>query len=314
MLPEALPYHLKVRDHLQGQASTWEFFSAARTREEQEGSLQPELLKDCRPLTREKDAELYAQIDLARERLGLAAIGVTACEEEAANAAARIIFLRRQAFLVLAGPVLESTAAERLAVIARALSLVRLYTLEDGTLEIADRIVTAMAHHPASDASCRETARLFQLHTALFCDRGVLAVTGDGVDGSGEQGEQGVARPGEGTADLNRLDMNRLDLFGQAALYALTRGILWELLQPEEFRTDLTLRMAHQYFPDLSWPGAGTGAVRERLVATLSGAAVNVHDYFSYLLQDIAQADPSLAVRLGERVRAFAEETQLSVK
>jgi hypothetical protein len=35
MLPEALPYHLKVRDHFRQQTSVWEFFSAARTRKEQ---------------------------------------------------------------------------------------------------------------------------------------------------------------------------------------------------------------------------------------------------------------------------------------
>jgi hypothetical protein len=35
MLPEALPYHLRVRDHFRQQTSVWEFFSAAPTREEQ---------------------------------------------------------------------------------------------------------------------------------------------------------------------------------------------------------------------------------------------------------------------------------------
>lgn len=35
MLPEALPYHLRVRDHFRQQTSVWEFFSAAPPREEQ---------------------------------------------------------------------------------------------------------------------------------------------------------------------------------------------------------------------------------------------------------------------------------------
>jgi hypothetical protein len=38
MLPEALPYHLRVRDHFRQQTSVWEFFSAAPTREEQLGA------------------------------------------------------------------------------------------------------------------------------------------------------------------------------------------------------------------------------------------------------------------------------------
>jgi hypothetical protein len=32
---QALPYHLKVRDHFAQQAKTWNFFAANKTKEEQ---------------------------------------------------------------------------------------------------------------------------------------------------------------------------------------------------------------------------------------------------------------------------------------
>jgi hypothetical protein len=46
----------------------------------------------------------------------------------------------------------------------------------DGELEVADRIIAAIANNPASEASYYETARLFRLYTEIFCDRGAYNV------------------------------------------------------------------------------------------------------------------------------------------
>jgi hypothetical protein len=46
MLLEPLPYHLKVRDHFKQQKNTWDFFAAARTKEDQLTQFQTELLKN----------------------------------------------------------------------------------------------------------------------------------------------------------------------------------------------------------------------------------------------------------------------------
>jgi hypothetical protein len=62
MLPEALPYHLKVRDYFRSHASTWELFSAVRTREEQLAAFQTDLLKNTYQFSREGEPGLFGTI------------------------------------------------------------------------------------------------------------------------------------------------------------------------------------------------------------------------------------------------------------
>ena len=183
MLPQALPYQLKVRDYFKQQASTWEFFAASRTREEQLVSFQTELLKNTYQFRRGTDTALYEKIDLVREKLELGALPVTAYQAQNANDPelnASIVYLHREAHLVFSGPILERlNEGELLAVIAHELTHIRLYTLPDGDLEVADRIITAIANNYNSEPPYYETARLFRLYTEIFCDRGAYAVLGD---------------------------------------------------------------------------------------------------------------------------------------
>ena len=183
MLPQALPYQLKVRDYFKQQASTWEFFAAARTREEQLISFKTELLKNTYQFRRGTDTALYEKIDLVSEKLELGDLPITAYQAQNANDPelnASIVYLHREAHLVFSGPILERlNEAELLAVIAHELTHIRLYTLLDGDLEVADRIITAIANNYNSDPPYYETARLFRLYTEIFCDRGAYAVLGD---------------------------------------------------------------------------------------------------------------------------------------
>jgi predicted DNA-binding WGR domain protein len=68
---------------------------------------------------------------------------------------------------------------ELLAVLAHELTHVQLYTQLNGEVEVADRIITAMANNGGSTSAHYETARLFKLYTEIFCDRGAYAVTGN---------------------------------------------------------------------------------------------------------------------------------------
>jgi len=213
MLPEALPYHLKVRDHFKQQTSTWEFFAAAHTREEQLAAFKTELLKNTYQFRPETDKALYEKIDLAREKLGLGALPVTVYQAQFANDPelnASIVYLHQEAHIVFSGPIVERlNDAELLAVIAHELSHVRLFGFFDGELEVADRIITAIANNynseppyyaenwpngkipsfpqtsydgPSAGVSVTpfvETARLFKLYTEIYCDRGAYTVVGD---------------------------------------------------------------------------------------------------------------------------------------
>jgi hypothetical protein len=184
MLPEALPYQLKVRDFFRQQTSTWEFFTAARTREEQLIAFQTELLKNTYRFSRDSEPALFGKIDRAREQLGLGTLPVMAYQATYAHPGnelnASVIYLHQEAHLVFSGPILERLNEEELlAVIAHELTHVRLYTLLNGDLEVADRIITSIANHRNSDSVYLETARLFKLYTEIYCDRGAYAVLGD---------------------------------------------------------------------------------------------------------------------------------------
>ncbi len=216
MLPEALPYHLKVRDFFRRQTSTWEFFAAARTREAQLIAFQTELLKNTYQFNRDNEPALFEKIDRVREQLELGTLPVMAYQAQYTHSGnelnASVIYLDQQAHLVFSGPILEKLNEEELlAVIAHELTHVRLYTVLNGDLEVADRIITSIANHrdgdmprsagkeysgnmppfpqssydwPSAGASMTpyvETARLFKLYTEIYCDRGAYAVLGDPV-------------------------------------------------------------------------------------------------------------------------------------
>lgn len=112
----------------------------------------------------------------------------------------------------------------------------------------------------------------------------------------------------EGPIDLEQLDPNARD-----TLYALTRDVLLELLQPEWARTTAVTHLVHRYFPDWSWPEGSDTGVSARLVTTLANAQINVHEYFAWVLLDFIRADPSLEQRLLERALVFAEASGLLV-
>ncbi|HXB07609.1 MAG TPA: hypothetical protein VNW04_10845 [Puia sp.] len=333
MLPEALSYQLKVRDHFKQQTATWEFFAATRTREEQLVSFQTELLKNTYQFQRETDAGLYAQIDLALERLGLGPIPVTAYQAQYTNEVegnASIVYLHQEAHLVFSGPIRQRlNETELLAVIAHQLTHIHLSTLLAGELEVAGRIITAIGNDHQSSASYFETARLFRLYTEIYCDRGAFAVVGysdaiiTGLEKAAgnvirtqairlwqdqrEAAEPAITKMVEGPADLDRLD-----LFTQASLHSLTLELVLDLLWPEWARTPAVLGLVHQYFPALSWNGTAETGVGEKLGTILATAQSNIREYFSYLLLDFALADPSLENQLLGRAIAFAEEAGLS--
>jgi hypothetical protein len=264
MLPEALPYHLRVRDHFRQQTSTWEFFTTALTREEQ----------------------------------------LSAAERQART---------------------------------------QLYTLGNGELEIAGRIVTAITDREASEPSYLETARLFNLYTRIYGDRCAGEVTDDPAhpeyplrvralqlwQEKQEAADPEISRMIEGPRELGRLD-----IFSQAMIRELTKDFIFEFLRPEWIRTPPVTALAYAYFTDLRWEEADvedlaaddlggnsrgeeadrsfSHGVRALLREGLGGAHGSIRDYFAFVLLDLVLADPALEERLTNRARAFAAGLNLT--
>jgi hypothetical protein len=232
----------------------------------------------------------------------------------------------------------ELSAAERQA-------RMQLYTLGNGELEVAGRIVTAIVDREDSESSYLETARLFNLYTRIYGDRCEGQVTADPADAEyplrvrvlqlwQEQGQEAapeISRIVEGPRELGRLD-----IFSQARLRDLTRALILEYLRPGWIRTPSVTALAYAYFADLTWeegeaaPVDGTADVpddgsrghvadrhfssgaRVRLAEGLAGEHGSVRDYFAFVLLDLVMADASLEERSANRARAFAAELQLA--
>jgi len=181
MLSEPLPYHVKIRDYFKRQSGIWSFFSAARQREEQLAVFKTELLKNTYQFHSDSDPLLYKKIHIACEKLGLSGLPVTAYQavhEPEPNAS--IACLPNEAHIVFSGNLLQLLNEEELlALIAHELGHMKLNALLNGELETSDRIITAIANSPDSQAAHYETARLFRLYTEIYCDREAYGVLGD---------------------------------------------------------------------------------------------------------------------------------------
>ncbi|MHA4809260.1 M48 family metalloprotease [Flavitalea flava] len=185
MVLQALPYHLKVRDHFKEQKKTWDFFAASHTKEDQITSFKTELLKNTYKFQPGTDPLIYEKIAMAKERLDLGALPVTAYQAhftDESDLNASIVYLHNEAHLVFSGNLHQRLDEdELLALIAHELTHVKLYTCLGGDLEITERIITSIANHNRSEASYYETARLFRLYTEIYCDRGAYAVVGKAI-------------------------------------------------------------------------------------------------------------------------------------
>lgn len=178
---QALPYHLKVRDHFAQQAKTWNFFAAVKTKEEQLAQYKTELLKNTYKFDVTADAGIYEKVNKAKVKLGLEQLPVTVYQAQYTDEMnASIVFLNNEAHIVFSGRITQLLDDdELLAILAHELTHIKLYSTLQGELETAERIIMAIAGNHNSDAAYYETARLYRLYTEIFCDRGAYTVVED---------------------------------------------------------------------------------------------------------------------------------------
>ena len=175
-----LDYHKITAGYFQKQSSVWQFFANGIQQDEQLKAFKTDLLKTTYKFDETSDAALYQKVNIAKEKLGLSLLVTLYQVQHSEEMNASIIYLNNEAHIVFSGKLLPLLAEdEQQAIIAHELSHVLLYTQLGGAIEIADRMVTAIANHTGTTPAHYETARLFKLYTEIFCDRGAYAVTGD---------------------------------------------------------------------------------------------------------------------------------------
>lgn len=174
----ALSYHQKVKDHFKQQTKTWDYFATAKNKEDQLLQFKTELLKNTYKFDPATEYFIYDKVKIAKEKLDLQNLTVTVYQAQYTDELnASIVYLNNEAHIVFSGPITKLLDEEELlAVLAHELTHIKLYSMLDGNLEVADRIITAIANNYSSEASYFETARLFRLYTEIFCDRGAYTV------------------------------------------------------------------------------------------------------------------------------------------
>ena len=178
---QSLPYHQKVKEHFKSQPKTWDYFIIEKNKEGQLEQFKKELLKNTYKFDPAVDNFIYDKLTIAKEKLELQNLPVTVYQAQYTDELnATIVYLNGEAHIVFSGPITKLLDDEELlAVLAHELTHIKLYSMLDGDLEVADRIITAIANNHNSEASYYETARLFRLYTEIFCDRGAYKVTGN---------------------------------------------------------------------------------------------------------------------------------------
>jgi hypothetical protein len=176
-----LTYHQKVKDHFKQQLKTWEYFSMATNKAEQLQQFKTDLLKNTYKFDPATDTFIYEKVNIAKEKLGLQSLTVTVYQAQYTDELnASIVYINNEAHIVFSGGVTKLLSDEELlAVLAHELTHIKLYSMLDGDLEVADRIITAIANNHNGEAAYYETARLFRLYTEIFCDRGAYGVLED---------------------------------------------------------------------------------------------------------------------------------------
>ena len=176
-----LPYHEAVRDYLKREDSrVWQWFASHSAREEQAEAVRFDLLKNTYRVERDADPALYAIADEVAAALSINLPITIYQSQNPGGLNAALAYVPDEAHVVFSGPIKSKlNELEVRAVLAHELTHHALWHSWQGEFLIADQILAALTHdaqaHPAHFAS----ARLFQLYTEIFCDRGSLAATGD---------------------------------------------------------------------------------------------------------------------------------------
>ena len=178
---EPLSYHWKVREYIRkNEAKAWEFFSDETTRKDGAEKFKTTLLKNTYRIENESNPKVYEALEKAKKGLNFNH-EVTVYQDEAAQELnAGIVFIENEAHIVLSGAVISKLDENELAALfGHEISHALLWKMEDGEFETTSKIITAIANDYSNDFRFHETARLFDLYTEIFADKGALKICGD---------------------------------------------------------------------------------------------------------------------------------------
>jgi len=177
---EPLAYHVEMIHYLQSEeADLWKWFASGRLRAQQNDEVRLDLLKSTYRVEPDANGMLYASAEDVARDLGLNVPITFYQAQTAVGLNASLAYMPGEAHVVFTGPVTTTlTGTELRCVLGHEL-------LHFGLLDrwsdylIASQILSAMTNDAQAEPSHFASARLFQLYSEVYCDRGAHRVTGD---------------------------------------------------------------------------------------------------------------------------------------
>ena len=167
------PYLLDVCAYLRThEPALWEWFSKTKTQDDNAESVRFELLKSTYRIGPDSSQGIYELALTISRKLGLE-IPITFYQAQNPHGLnASICAMCNEAHIILQGPVVERlTAPELGALIGHELGHLLLWRNWDKQFLITELILAALTKDAKAQPAHFETARLFRLHTEIFCDR-----------------------------------------------------------------------------------------------------------------------------------------------
>lgn len=179
---EPLPYHVRMRDFLKSHhRELWDWFASTESQSDYAGAVELELLKTTYRLERAGHEELHGLVDEALDVLGMDVPVTLYQAQEADGNSAALFYTPGHGHVVFVGGVLKLLDAdERRALVGHELAHFKLWTIERGEFLIADRLLQTVAHEPRATGNHVESARLWQLYTEVYADRGAARMAAEG--------------------------------------------------------------------------------------------------------------------------------------
>ena len=176
LIPQPLPYHQAIRDHFKdSEEGMWDWFSQSKTQSNHAETVKFDLLKSTYRIDRETNESLYRIADDILKSLGVD-IPVTFYQAQSGDGLnASICSMVDEAHIIFRGPVQKRlNETELKALIAHELGHIILWREWDREFLVTQMILSAQTNDPRVQPPHLETARLYQLHTEVFCDRVAL--------------------------------------------------------------------------------------------------------------------------------------------
>lgn len=196
-----LPYHVRIRDFLkENHREVWDWYSSTEAQSDYSEAIQLELLKSTYRLDRSDHEDLYQLADEVTAKLNLhVPVTLYRAQDGGEMSQAALYFTPGKGHIVFGGKILSLLdEEEQRALLGHELAHFKLWSEDDGSFLVTDRILNTMASASNCAPAHFHSARLYRLYTEIYADRGSLVVCN-----SADSGIATLIKVVTGTTDIN---------------------------------------------------------------------------------------------------------------